>query len=454
MSESAGTPGPAAGGAENPLVAKPQDSTEWYTGIPLAEAIADAVTAIENGSWADAGVAGIGVGLEALSAVTDPLGTLFSGILSFLAEHFQPLTDALDWLAGNADAVRAHARTWRNVADSLRGTADGLDSDVQRGTAGWTGATADAYRARLTATAQLIRAQSDAARGLASATEQAGEMVAVVRTTVRDFIADCAGRLAAWAVETLATDGFGILAVLEQATVRIARWGTRVVEMINKLIRALTRLLPMLGKLGDLIRRISKILNDIAHGKPLPGHPRKPGEPEDPHTPHNPNDPPDEPPGHDRPGPAENPEDRQRLIEEAQAEGHKISPDKVVEIGKDPNGRIVWLEEGKGGERGAGLEHIYEEHGKQFEEHGIPRENVPDFVHRAVTQGRYTGHNQGNPPGRPIYEIDYNGERHFVAVSVGKNGFIVGANMRSPDNPFGGTKRDGKLDTDPNYRGW
>ncbi|WP_242187839.1 WXG100 family type VII secretion target [Saccharopolyspora soli] len=285
---------------DNPLVSKPQDSSEWYTGVGLLEAVADVVAAIETGDWTDVGFAVVGAGLETLSTITDPLGSMFSAALSFLIEHFQPLTDALNWLGGDADAVRAHAQTWRNIADSLRTTADTLEADVQRGTAGWTGAAADAYRARLATTAQLIRAQSEAASGLSSAAETAGTVVAMVRATIRDFIAECAGRLAAWAIEALASRGSALPLIIEQASLRIARWGVRVAEMIVKLIRALTKLLPLLDKLGELVGRIGKILNEITHGNPLPQPPNKPRNPNNPNTPRNPNDPPNDPP--DTPG--------------------------------------------------------------------------------------------------------------------------------------------------------
>ena len=47
------------------------------------------------------------------------------------------------------------------------------------------------------------------------------------------------------------------------------------------------------------------------------------------------------------------------LISEVQANGEKISPDKVVLITRDPNQNIVWME--KGNDR-AGLEHIINNH--------------------------------------------------------------------------------------------
>ena len=37
---------------------------------------------------------------------------------------------------------------------------------------------------------------------------------------------------------------------------------------------------------------------------------------------------------------------------------------------------------------------------------------------------------QGRGTGRPIYEFVYNGEVRQVAITVGSNGFIVGANPK------------------------
>lgn len=45
----------------------------------------------------------------------------------------------------------------------------------------------------------------------------------------------------------------------------------------------------------------------------------------------------------------------------------------------------------------------------------------------AVTEGEIIGY-QGKDKGRAIYEFFYNGQMHRVAISVGSNGFIVGAN--------------------------
>jgi len=115
------------------------------------------------------------------------------------------------------------------------------------------------------------------------------------------------------------------------------------------------------------------------------------------------------------------------LIAEVQANGEKISPDKVVMITKDPNNKIVWMETGN---NRSGLEHIIDRHGKEFNGRGISNENVPNYVLEAVLQGNVVG-TQGKRNPRTVYEFIYNGKKQRIAVQVGSNGYIVGANCVS-----------------------
>jgi hypothetical protein len=46
-------------------------------------------------------------------------------------EHVKPLSEALDWLAGDPGQISAHAQTWRNVASRLSGEADALGQAVR-----------------------------------------------------------------------------------------------------------------------------------------------------------------------------------------------------------------------------------------------------------------------------------------------------------------------------------
>jgi hypothetical protein len=115
------------------------------------------------------------------------------------------------------------------------------------------------------------------------------------------------------------------------------------------------------------------------------------------------------------------------LLAELGQRGIKHTPENIVAIARDPSGRVVFLETGKGGKGGAGLAHVLEEHADDFARRGISQDQIPDAVMTAVTEGKIVGY-QGRSTGRPIYEFTFNGETHYVAVSVGSNGFVVGAN--------------------------
>lgn len=67
------------------------------------------------------------------------------------------------------------------------------------------------------------------------------------------------------------------------------------------------------------------------------------------------------------------------------------------------------------------------EHADDFASIGVPVHRISTVVMEAVTTGRIVGY-QGSGTGRPIYEVMVNGQRQGIAVTVGSNGFIVGAN--------------------------
>lgn len=115
------------------------------------------------------------------------------------------------------------------------------------------------------------------------------------------------------------------------------------------------------------------------------------------------------------------------LIEEVVANGEKISPNDVVMITRAPNGKIVWLETGTSE---SGLQHIVDRHGHEFNGRGISNDDIPDFVLEAVYQGHVVG-TQGKRSPRTVYEFIYNGQKQRIAVQVGSNGYIVGANLAS-----------------------
>ena len=115
-----------------------------------------------------------------------------------------------------------------------------------------------------------------------------------------------------------------------------------------------------------------------------------------------------------------------KLIKELDESGKKFSSENIVAITRTKDDRLIWLETGN---KDAGLEHVIQ-HAEQFAAQGIPQSQIANFIITAARDGKIIGY-QGRGQGRPIYELDFNGKTYRVAITIGSNGFIVGANPRS-----------------------
>jgi hypothetical protein len=118
-------------------------------------------------------------------------------------------------------------------------------------------------------------------------------------------------------------------------------------------------------------------------------------------------------------------EARQALIAELKRNGVKFTEKDLIRVGRDRTGRIVFLEKGH---KGAGREHIVGARGTDFVGRGVQPDEVLDYVWEAATKGTVVG-TQGTTLGsRDVYAFAWKGELHLLAVSVGDNGYVVGAN--------------------------
>jgi uncharacterized protein YukE len=379
--------------AGNPLVATANSSVDPWAGVWIAEDIEAIYRGVRDGSWIEGTLGAVSAGLDALAFVSDPVGALLQYGVTWIIEHVEPLREALDWLAGNPAQIRAHAQTWSNVAGALHDRAENLDRAVRWDMTEWTGSAADAYRTWTGQQKAAVDALAKAAETLAAITEAAGILVAGVRMLVRDGIATVVSRLVVYAAEEVASLGFATPLVVEQVATLCASWAARIARWLKDLVSSLARLHGMAGKIAQLIEKIKGILSKFGRkgGKdPV----RKPG------------------------GPT-----REELLAELAANGVKHDPDKVILIGKDGDGKIVFLESGNAD---AGLQHVME-HANQFADIGIPREKVSQFVFDAATTGKIIGY-QGKGTTRPIFELIFEGRPYKVGVTVANNGFIVGAN--------------------------
>ncbi|MFJ6054664.1 hypothetical protein [Streptomyces sp. NPDC092307] len=116
----------------------------------------------------------------------------------------------------------------------------------------------------------------------------------------------------------------------------------------------------------------------------------------------------------------------QDMLDELASGGVKFRRGDVVATARRPDGTIVFIE---GGNANAGLQNVMKQ-GDEFVQAGIAESDIPVFLMKAVTMGEIVGHQSKDELSRPIYELVYHGRTQQVAVTVGVNGDIVGANMR------------------------
>ncbi|GAA1962340.1 RHS repeat-associated core domain-containing protein [Amycolatopsis minnesotensis] len=258
----------------NPLVAQAQSQTTAVTGIGIAESSVDLANGVKDGSWVEGGLGALGVGLEALSLVVDPIGTLAQYGVSWLIEHVQPLKEALDWLAGNPPVIQSFSDTWANVAKEVNTVSGDLANEVKNGTAGWKGTAADAYRASGAEQVDAIAGAATLADGISVGVMIMGQVVAMVRETVRDLVAELIGKLISWALEEACTLGFATPLVAVQATTAITKAITKVGDLIRKLVKTIGNVTPkirkIIDKLGEIMEKLAKLGKKLGGGGTSP----------------------------------------------------------------------------------------------------------------------------------------------------------------------------------------
>ncbi|WP_370948133.1 RHS repeat-associated core domain-containing protein [Amycolatopsis sp. cg5] len=247
----------------NPLVAQAQSQTTGVTGIGILESANDLASGVKDGSWVEGGLGAVGVGLEALSLVIDPIGTLAQYGVSWLIEHVKPLKDCLDWLAGNPPVIQSFSDTWANVAKEVQAIAGDLTNESQTGTAGWVGAAGEAYRGEVAEQVDAVAGAASLCDGISTGVMVMGQVVAAVRETVRDLIAALVGKLITWALEEACTLGFATPLVAAQATAAITSTISKVSQVIRKLVKTISNVGPkvrkIVDKLGEIIEKLSKL---------------------------------------------------------------------------------------------------------------------------------------------------------------------------------------------------
>ena len=199
---------------------------------------------MQGGSWVDGVLAGGSLVGDAAATVIDPFSALLANGLGWVMEHFEPLRDVLDKLAGIPDKVIAHAETWSNMAGALQAMAEDLRSNLAADLPDWAGAAADSYRSMMTNNVEGLGGLAVLADTMSAATQAAGNLVQFTRDIVRDLICDLVARVIVWAAEALAI--VTIPVVTAQIIAAVAKWCARIFGYTGALITSLQNLTTLM----------------------------------------------------------------------------------------------------------------------------------------------------------------------------------------------------------------
>ncbi|WP_158879633.1 hypothetical protein [Amycolatopsis anabasis] len=258
--------------AENAVVneAKGETTAEKHPvahaleGAGMAQDFIGGTEKILSGDWTEGLLDLAAGGLDIKELIKDPMQALVSMGLGWVIEHVSFLKEPLDWLTGNQDTLDLTVQTWQKISEHIQKTAEDLTESARKDCAHWEGAAADEYRAYLQDQINLYVGLSEGAKGVSGLVDICKSILNVVRTIIRDLIADALAKIikiltrypppaypAALAAE-------GVPFAVEKAT--------EAMSWVQKLTRVFQKAMNHIAKLGKLLGDAARYLGrQLAH---------------------------------------------------------------------------------------------------------------------------------------------------------------------------------------------
>ncbi|MFF0527083.1 hypothetical protein ACFYT3_01720 [Nocardia amikacinitolerans] len=197
-----------------------------------------------------------GTAMEVAYKVMDPFAFLGSQVAKWMLDHIEFMRKGLDELAGNPEIVEAYAKSWTKISTELSGVGTTWKGSVEQDIDDWQGAAGEKYRQTAASLIDQINAASGMAAALGKSMESVSKAVDVVRTLVRDLIANLLGAMIGWTIELIATGGTAAAHVVPAALRRIARDSLTFADMLADLKKIFTdvkTLMEPIGKVGAIL---------------------------------------------------------------------------------------------------------------------------------------------------------------------------------------------------------
>ena len=227
---------------------------------------------LASGSWVETGLGVLAGTLDAISTIVNPLEAVVSWGVAWLIEHFEPLSDALEVLAGDADQIMAFSQTWSNVAGAITAAGVSLRAAIDRETIDWTGAGGRGLPAAHERRARGDGEPGQGRRGARPGGARRRLLVSCVRQMVRDADRPVCRRARRrppqWLAEEGVTLGLATPVVIGQAAALVGKWIARVRTLLMALVRSIRNLMPILRNLNKIINALVQLIKRLARTSP------------------------------------------------------------------------------------------------------------------------------------------------------------------------------------------
>lgn len=244
-----------------------QATTQGRDPSYLISDVQGTVAAVERGDWVQAGLGMANTAMGIVGLAANPLAGLLSAGFSWAIQHVDFLREPFDALLGNPQAIQRMSDSWASAARQIEGVvADYRRTSVEE-TRGWSGRSADGYRAASSRHASGLETLSKAAQGISKAAKGAGELVATVRKTIMDLISQAVSemvmKIIQWLAASFLTFGAAIAAAIADIVQMACNYAKKLVDFLQKLANSLKKLIEMIRSVAQIAQTAKQILQAI-----------------------------------------------------------------------------------------------------------------------------------------------------------------------------------------------
>ena len=170
-----------------------------------------AVTRAENAgemmaALADTANTLVGLGAGVIGLVTNPLGTLINGGLSFLLSFIQPVDDLIGMVTGNNERMMAEIVRWESIKTELPKIGDAVAEIPEGMLSQWAGKDGDAAREKIAEFGEAIFELADKIQVLQGLMQLCELIASTIRQSLIDLLSNwIEGQILMWATTSIAS---------------------------------------------------------------------------------------------------------------------------------------------------------------------------------------------------------------------------------------------------------